>query len=993
MPLLPSPIPHPLSYFDAPSWMCTALEWVVGVDWPEGDEAAMRELAADWHAASSRTGLLLDEADDAALAAVAAAGGPDGQVAAAILGLWSRLGRTHGTGAEEAALAMVVDLLDDFGTQVDDGANQIEGVKIEFYVELGLLLIELVALAAAATVTFGASMAGAAPAMYATRFAIQRLLRRAARELLERAAKHGFRDRLKDRLGDAAKDRIKSKVVRHLGEEALEEGLQEGLTSLGVQAYQVSEGNRAGLNAGELALDTGLGALAGGVGGVTGLGRTHATTAFGRFGEHALRGASGDMLGEVTVGVVTGQGVSLQSLGMAATSATFGSAVGDGRVAVDGRLHAAELGLSAALNAHGQLDGSVPPTAGSLGDSGVAAAATLFAGTAGETVPGSAALVGDGTGTAVDLSGGYAGGPGITVGGEIPGRADGSHLPGAPADPAGLFDGDALSVPDAPPPGDRAPVAADHPGFAGDHPGRSTAGLAADTAAVLDAPSGTIPSSTGPTGGPPLATPLTGPPAGPAVSTSGVSSTGGLPHAFVPPVIPASPPRTVPPTGAVPPAGAVPSAGAVPPAEAADEPDIAAVAAAAVASLGGSSRAPSQPRGTAPGTGRPAPFTAAVAESRAEREAYQSYTAAGLAHAMRLRFDPRSPTLLNRLRRWLQDGYAAGPGAHEPERAAYEQSLAPLEARLQTLQKGPIDGPLPDEIDGESYAEFQRLRYGDDERDRFRVADGAINEPDDRSRATGLGDPRPVETSRRYGAPGGHRRPLALHQQDVELAVERDADGRPRRFSDLFGEWPRRTNDGGPRADPTRAINCPDVVLSVIDTWLHGRPRVAAPRTVDRFSPDLLPIGGEPGGAARIEDAVGARFQQLLADHRHSSYDQAWQPRQDAFRTLESALSAQGHGAVAVLLMEHPSGKAHAVTVHNQHGRIVYVDAQDNENPVSTHRPGGAVRMDALLLNADALPVDLGLPPGHWSRPDAAVEDPGTSHVEATPPPTRSSAS
>ncbi|GAA1380390.1 toxin glutamine deamidase domain-containing protein [Catellatospora chokoriensis] len=1008
-----------MNFFDAPDWLCTALEWVVGVDWPEGDEAAMRELADGWRAASTRMGPLLDAADDAALAAVAAAGGPDGQVASAILRLWSQLGRAHGTDGEEAALAMVVDLLDDFGSQVDDGANQIEGVKIEFYVELGLLLIELVALAAAATVTFGASMAGAAPAMCATRFAIRRLLRRAAKELLERAAKQGLKDRLKDRfkdrLGDAVKDRITSKVVRHLGEEALEEGLQEGLTSLGVQAYQVSEGNRGGLNAGELALDTGLGTLAGGVGGVTGLGRVRAATALGRFGEHALRGASGAMLAEVTVGVVTGQGVSLQTLGMAASSATFGSAVGDTRVAVDGRLHGAELNLPAALDAHGLPDAAPPP--GPFDERGLAAATAPFAGPAGETAPVSAMTGLDRTVATVDLSGGHPGGPGVAFGVEVPGTAadgGGPRLPGAPADPAGLSGGDAWSAENRGPedraPEDRGPEVTEPTGRPATpvdgQPGTPAAGLATGAAAaVLDPASGTIPSSPGPAvPGPPYG--AAAPPAGSGFSGAGGGVTGDVPHGVIPPTIPASPwsghpgtvsgsarPGGIPGPGGVPSAGGFPPTGGVPPAgglspviatEPADDADIAVVAAAAVASLGGPGTGLVRPPATVPGTGDRPAFTAAVPESRAEREAYESHTAFGRTHAMRLRFDPRSPTLLNRIRQWLQDGYAAGPPAADPDRPAYEQSLAPLEARLRTLQNGPIDGPLPSETDPDSFAEFQFLRYGEDERQMFRVADGAVNEPDDRSRATGLDDPRPVETSRRYGLPGGHRRPLALHQQDVELAVERDADGRPRRFSDLFGEWPHRANDGGPKADPTRAINCPDVVLSVIDTWLHGRPRVAAPRTVDRFSPDLLPLGGEPGGAARIEDAVGARFQQLMADHRASSHDEAWQPREEAFGALESALSRQGHGAVAVLLLERPSGATHAVTVHNQHGQIVYVDAQDNEHPVSTHRPGGAVRMDALLLDADALPVDLGLPPGHWSRPDTDVADPGTSHVEAS---------
>lgn len=392
MPLLPSPIPHPLSYFDAPDWMRTALEWVVGIDWPEGDEAAMRELADDWYAASRQMTPLLDEADDAVLAAVAAMGGPDGRVAAAILALWAQVGSGHDAAGQEAVLAMVVDLLDDFGTQVDAGANQIEGVKIEFYVELGLLLIELIALAAAAAVTLGASLAGAAPAMYATRFAIQQALRRAAKELLERAAKKGLKDRIKDKIDDAVKDRIKSRVVRELGEEALEEGLQEGATALGTQLYQVSEGNRGGLDGADLAKSAGLGALGGGIGGLTSLGRRFSHTTLGNFGEHALRGASGEVLAELSIGLVTGQDISPQSLGMAATSATVGSVTGDTRTVVDGRLHGAELRLAGPADVLGGAfpDAGPPSVTAALGtDTAGPASAVVSA----ETATGSATAI------------------------------------------------------------------------------------------------------------------------------------------------------------------------------------------------------------------------------------------------------------------------------------------------------------------------------------------------------------------------------------------------------------------------------------------------------------------------------------------------------------------------------------------------------------------------------------------------------------------------
>ena len=155
---LPTPIPHPLSFFDAPGWMGDALEWVVGVDWPEGDEKAMRDLADEWHAAGQRLGPLLDEADHAALSAVAAFGGPQGREAEALLTLWRKLG-----GGPESAMVVVHEFLSELGNLVDAGANEIEGVKLEFYIELALLLIELLTLIATAVLTFGGSLAAAGP--------------------------------------------------------------------------------------------------------------------------------------------------------------------------------------------------------------------------------------------------------------------------------------------------------------------------------------------------------------------------------------------------------------------------------------------------------------------------------------------------------------------------------------------------------------------------------------------------------------------------------------------------------------------------------------------------------------------------------------------------------------------------------------------------------------------------------------------------------------
>ena len=136
------------------------------------------------------------------------------------------------------------------------------------------------------------------------------------------------------------------------------------------------------------------------------------------------------------------------------------------------------------------------------------------------------------------------------------------------------------------------------------------------------------------------------------------------------------------------------------------------------------------------------------------------------------------------------------------------------------------------------------------------------------SRLTGDDDPPPIDDSRPYGQPGGLRPPLALHQVDVERQMPREPDGAVTRTADpRQGGWFRLLNDGGPAADATRGINCLDCTLSLFETWVHGRPRVSAPRTFDGYLDGDIrrPIRGEAGGPGRVEDVTGGRFQQLLA--------------------------------------------------------------------------------------------------------------------------------
>jgi hypothetical protein len=163
------------------------------------------------------------------------------------------------------------------------------------------------------------------------------------------------------------------------------------------------------------------------------------------------------------------------------------------------------------------------------------------------------------------------------------------------------------------------------------------------------------------------------------------------------------------------------------------------------------------------------------------------------------------------------------------------------------------------------------------------------------------------------------------HQAALEQAVERDEAGEPKPFPDLAGPWLALVNGGGPLADRRRATNAAEVALSLVDTWLHGRPRAALPGTKEE-----------------IDD-----LRRVVADRQ-------------GLNKLEAALKVQGHGACAVLVQEWSYGEVHATTVHNQHGELVYVDAQRVDQPLSAEPVPGAVRMEILAFGPEGKRIDIG---------------------------------
>ena len=269
----------------------------------------------------------------------------------------------------------------------------------------------------------------------------------------------------------------------------------------------------------------------------------------------------------------------------------------------------------------------------------------------------------------------------------------------------------------------------------------------------------------------------------------------------------------------------------------------------------------------------------------------------------------------------------------------------------------------------------------------------------DRSALTGDNDPAPVDRSRPYGKRGGLRAPLAVHQLDLENAMPREADGQVVRLADpRSGNWFGLANDGGPAADPTRGINCVDGVLSLYETYVHGRPRVSAPRTFDSYAQGdpTRPLGAEEHGLARIEDTVQGEFQGLCPYVGGLSALQAKQAVDTAMTNLHNHLYNVGHGAFAFIVTDSEEGTAHAWAAVNQNGTILFLDPQtgrlSEEAPLYTHtgdkNDGNVISMDAVVVNGlgELTPLPYHKP-GLWSRsslqPTGASPEVGGGGTEA----------
>ncbi|MFI7545947.1 toxin glutamine deamidase domain-containing protein [Actinoplanes sp. NPDC049599] len=367
-----------------------------------------------------------------------------------------------------------------------------------------------------------------------------------------------------------------------------------------------------------------------------------------------------------------------------------------------------------------------------------------------------------------------------------------------------------------------------------------------------------------------------------------------------------------------------------------------------------------------------------------ERKSYREY----LEHARATHEDNRRAEYADYLMR-IADGQRAKVleiGMQADTALASGATLRGEHLRAEARRAGEDADDFEDKARRVRAGEFAPERIDVEPADWYRINDdvgtmalGGV-ETGDRSALTGDGVPPPVDQSRPYGRRGGLRAPLAVHQMDLENAMPRAADGRVVRLADpRTGHWFALANDGGPAADPTRGINCVDGVLSLYETYVHGRPRVSAPRTFDAYAQGdpTRPLGAEENGLARVEDTVQGEFQGLCPYVGGLSPLQAKQAVDTAMTNLHNHLYNAGHGAFAFIVTDSEQGTAHAWAAVNQNGTILFLDPQtgrlSEEAPLYTHlgekNDGNVISMDALVVNGQGEPSPLPYHgPGLWSR-------------------------
>ncbi|WP_203961636.1 hypothetical protein [Actinocatenispora thailandica] len=291
-----------------PSWL-EWLGWVIGADWPDGDEDAMRRLADAWTAMGTALGDASDNGDQAADLVMTALDAADGR---AFDRTWSAY-----SGDDEAYLSKLKVACDGLAGLCEGCAEDIEYAKYTFYVMLILLAIDIAIMVAAAAATFGGSLAEIAIEEGLTQLAARRVAATVVRQIAERTA-----------------EKAAEFSVKELVKEGIKGTLKGELPDAVAQTFMYARGDEKGgwnfARTGNSVLSAGAGAVLGAgadtVGNKTGLGRAV-------FGDNPLgQAVKGALVGGATplaVGALPGQDApSLHDVVEGASGGAAGGALG-----------------------------------------------------------------------------------------------------------------------------------------------------------------------------------------------------------------------------------------------------------------------------------------------------------------------------------------------------------------------------------------------------------------------------------------------------------------------------------------------------------------------------------------------------------------------------------------------------------------------------------------------------------------------------------------
>ncbi|MBE9373050.1 hypothetical protein IQ251_01180 [Saccharopolyspora sp. HNM0983] len=148
-----------------------AVQWltpiVVGADWPEGDEDALRRLAEAWTEAGDGLESVLDDTESFVNSALQCM---QGETADAFEQFGSKLT------SDDELLSQLRDLCEQLGQSCDDAAMEIEYTKLSIIAALLILAAQIAAMLAAAAATVGGSTAGIPVAQAATQLTVKQII-------------------------------------------------------------------------------------------------------------------------------------------------------------------------------------------------------------------------------------------------------------------------------------------------------------------------------------------------------------------------------------------------------------------------------------------------------------------------------------------------------------------------------------------------------------------------------------------------------------------------------------------------------------------------------------------------------------------------------------------------------------------------------------------------------------------------------------------------